>query len=492
MIADSSRIMNIKQMGEEFRNLRIPDLQRDYVWDEIQWEKLWDDLMDVYRSCYERVKDADAVNQHFMGIIVLKKADDNTYDVIDGQQRLTTLTVVSDVISDVASGSGPSEKKNGSVEKAHCGIGVEIAGLKLDNSKDVREMDSWEEKDPYVRAYNFFAGLYASVHQKVNPVKLLDVFKRRLFFAVTYEENGVNENDLFEQINAYGKPLVFADLLLNYLIELGGTSGSGKKLTSAEIRGRWNKMLDQIYNEELPPEEPDEDYDEEDDEGGEEGSEEESFREMQDDLETDPSEEKGQKDRFNEPGVYRPLKLKKFLNMLNGLTIPSVKGMRESVDDFERAMERIKRSFPNSDPRPAKDAGYILDELEKWLSCYILYLQPNRASNQGFARHLYYLKCIGSTKNLPAIIRSLYRRRYCESAERFRDKDCEDLFRSMVAAYLLKKIYVERDNNKELNKKLKFADHIYASLPERKRHKAKQRRGSEGRPEIFSCLLRIG
>ena len=77
------------------RQYTVPLFQRPYVWDQLtQWEPLWEDV--------QRLADAARVGSnpqpHFLGSVVLEKASQSAYperrDVIDGQQRLTTLQVL--------------------------------------------------------------------------------------------------------------------------------------------------------------------------------------------------------------------------------------------------------------------------------------------------------------------------------------------------------------------------------------------------------------
>lgn len=72
---------------------QIPAYQRDYNWDTEQWEQLWSDLSDYKRN------DAD---EHFLGPLIVTPAEEggDTFEVIDGQQRLTTLQIVIAIIRD--------------------------------------------------------------------------------------------------------------------------------------------------------------------------------------------------------------------------------------------------------------------------------------------------------------------------------------------------------------------------------------------------------
>lgn len=66
--------------------LEIPYFQRSYVWKENNWEELFDNLIDENQS-------------HFLGSIILKRINTRSgeterFSVIDGQQRLTTLSIL--------------------------------------------------------------------------------------------------------------------------------------------------------------------------------------------------------------------------------------------------------------------------------------------------------------------------------------------------------------------------------------------------------------
>ncbi|MDM8525491.1 DUF262 domain-containing HNH endonuclease family protein [Desulfococcaceae bacterium HSG8] len=61
----------------------IPRFQRDYAWDQEQWEDLWVDIESLDKEGY-----------HYMGYIVLQKKGQYDFEVIDGQQRLITMSFI--------------------------------------------------------------------------------------------------------------------------------------------------------------------------------------------------------------------------------------------------------------------------------------------------------------------------------------------------------------------------------------------------------------
>lgn len=64
----------------------IPSYQRPYVWQEDNVNELLDDLFYAFKNKEK--------NEYFLGSLVLKKRNDKEYEVLDGQQRLTTFTIL--------------------------------------------------------------------------------------------------------------------------------------------------------------------------------------------------------------------------------------------------------------------------------------------------------------------------------------------------------------------------------------------------------------
>src|SRR2546423_2204400 len=86
----------ILEIFEKKLRLEVPLFQRQYVWSqEHQWEPLWEDISRKFSEYLEGRKDAPV---HFLGAMVLdQKQTPTTHverrQVIDGQQRLTTLQI---------------------------------------------------------------------------------------------------------------------------------------------------------------------------------------------------------------------------------------------------------------------------------------------------------------------------------------------------------------------------------------------------------------
>jgi hypothetical protein len=89
-----SETNDVQQIFQDRRQYRVPFYQRAYVWSkEEQWEPLWNDI----REKAEARMNGQPPAPHFLGAIVLEPQERRglrgveTYHIIDGQQRLTTL-----------------------------------------------------------------------------------------------------------------------------------------------------------------------------------------------------------------------------------------------------------------------------------------------------------------------------------------------------------------------------------------------------------------
>jgi len=81
----------IKVFGDADSYYQIPDYQRPFSWTGEQIEQLWDDVFSAMQSNDE---------SYFLGPMILIKTKKDYFEVVDGQQRLTTLTILFCVLRD--------------------------------------------------------------------------------------------------------------------------------------------------------------------------------------------------------------------------------------------------------------------------------------------------------------------------------------------------------------------------------------------------------
>ena len=105
-----ARITTLRELFQKDVRYLVPPFQRPYVWNqEEQWEPLWEDVRNTAERYLEALAAADGQSAtaeagtrvHFLGAVVAQQrltsaAEIEARDVIDGQQRLTTLQLLID------------------------------------------------------------------------------------------------------------------------------------------------------------------------------------------------------------------------------------------------------------------------------------------------------------------------------------------------------------------------------------------------------------
>jgi uncharacterized protein with ParB-like and HNH nuclease domain len=129
---------------------RIPDYQRPYAWTPEQARELIDDLLGFIEVNPGPVS---GMPTYFLGSIVLIKADLPSADVVDGQQRLTTLTLLLAAIR-----ANVETKLRGNITRRLYEEGDELTGTADRFRLTLRERDS-EFFQRYVQRDNGFGDL---------------------------------------------------------------------------------------------------------------------------------------------------------------------------------------------------------------------------------------------------------------------------------------------------------------------------------------------
>ena len=101
-----AKARDLNQIFDGTISFQIPLFQRPYVWNkEKNWEPLWEDIQGLldYELLYGRHR------KHFLGAVVLEQLKNvagsiETHQVIDGQQRFTTLQLIMLAARDLAKG----------------------------------------------------------------------------------------------------------------------------------------------------------------------------------------------------------------------------------------------------------------------------------------------------------------------------------------------------------------------------------------------------
>ena len=80
-------------LSDKKADFLIPDYQRPYAWDDEQCRTLWDDIF-TFSFPNNNSDEFNEDDEYFLGSIVTFKNESGKLEVIDGQQRLTTLMLI--------------------------------------------------------------------------------------------------------------------------------------------------------------------------------------------------------------------------------------------------------------------------------------------------------------------------------------------------------------------------------------------------------------
>ena len=198
---DEEVCLTMCSLGKLFGNkLVIPDYQRNYCWEDKQVKALWDSLKEIPRD-----------GLYHLGTIILQKDESGNYAVIDGQQRLVTLTLIVRELN--YKGSMPLLTQK----------------FLSENSRKHVANSRWLIKNLASRAYDE-ALCSRIINQLIFTVLILK--ESRLDLAYTF----------FSNENSKGVPLSDYDLLKAHHLRYIFIEKQAEHLAS-----RWNDMIENEY-----------------------------------------------------------------------------------------------------------------------------------------------------------------------------------------------------------------------------------------------------
>ena len=200
-----------KIFSSEF-NYNIPSYQRPYAWTIQETGILFDDLYDFY-------KNEDKEENYFLGSVVLIKQDDDPKsDVIDGQQRLTTLTILFAIIAHSLSDSDDRDEfKNYINEK-----GIKSQVIKPKPRLRIRERDNGFFKD-YVQELKIdeLTSLNPEsqdTEAKANIIRNAQILQQSCYIVVVSTPSQQSAFRIFSVMNSRGMNLLATDIIKSDVI----------------------------------------------------------------------------------------------------------------------------------------------------------------------------------------------------------------------------------------------------------------------------------
>lgn len=237
--------------------LSVPKYQRGYSWDEENFTDLWEDIT-------ERILESD--ESHFFGPLILSSQANGGYEIVDGQQRITTFTILIRAMYDLCSDSNGIRNQmykkiissNGKDYKLTLGnVDEDFFEEYIKRKEPIRNRKGKITSHKKIRkAYEFFrsqltsyADNYPSLDDLINDI--YDRLETKAVFLLLSVETDVDAYIIFESINAKRVDLTPAELIKNYVFSVAASESAA---TLRSVENAWKEMNDNFAEFELSPE----------------------------------------------------------------------------------------------------------------------------------------------------------------------------------------------------------------------------------------------
>ena len=243
------------------KTYRIPSFQRDYSWERKHLDELWQDIEEMQ---YEKI-------QHFMGYLVFQTSDNKEFQIIDGQQRLTTISLL--ILAALYHFGQKIEKEEDSKENkqrlefyrdSYMGVLDTVTldilpklTLNRHNEQHYKSMIDYRDipnqrnltqtNRKLNKAFEFFK---KKLEDEANSGERLARFVNMvcdglLFTAITVQDD-LNAYLVFETLNARGVHLGAPDLFKNYLLSTMAQDSKFSEQHFESFSITWDEILSQL------------------------------------------------------------------------------------------------------------------------------------------------------------------------------------------------------------------------------------------------------
>ena len=201
----------------------LPRFQRPYAWEQNEWQALWDDLLEVH--------EAGQQSRHFLGAIVVVEEENrghvSTYTLIDGQQRLLTLSLLLHALAQETNEKTLRARITDYLTNQYEKGSLRYKVLPTDHYGD---REAWlaliagrkakaHSSSRVLEAHRFFCRAISqgAARRGIVASELFNTLIMRLQVVFINLRREERPHQIFESLNARGRPLEQADLVRNYL-----------------------------------------------------------------------------------------------------------------------------------------------------------------------------------------------------------------------------------------------------------------------------------
>lgn len=249
----------LQDVLEGTKQYLVPLYQRPYQWGKDQLSQLWEDIVELTDDRRDGTRDT-----HFIGSLVLAPPPAsvaggvNTFLVVDGQQRLTTLTIllaaIRDYVSDLDSEDVAAEEiQNRFLVNQYKRGNRHIKLVPTQKDRDafngiIRRLPGSGGTDKIGEAYRYFRVQLEKFDDPDDPddiQEILDAVTEGLALVSISTHPDDNVHRIFQSLNNTGLRLTQGDLLRNYIFMRLPDSGE------EAYASYWKPLQDRLGNEKI-------------------------------------------------------------------------------------------------------------------------------------------------------------------------------------------------------------------------------------------------
>ncbi|MGX2972796.1 DUF262 domain-containing protein [Helicobacter sp. T3_23-1059] len=246
---EPEKIYIAKLLSEDGQKFVIPEYQRPYRWGKDECETLWNDILGVFG-------DGSDIEEYFLGSIVTYKNNNGELEIIDGQQRITTLTLLYRAFYEALKNEEEFEKGDYPRDFGKCIWDYERdKGLLFNkchlssqvvtdtDEKILRQLLSEnckvdDKHSNYAKNYDFFFDKLQNF-KKLSWKKFCDMFLgKKLFVLLVVCDSQESAMTIFNTLNSRGLPLSNADILKGYIYK--------KSESKNEFANTWKEIESKV------------------------------------------------------------------------------------------------------------------------------------------------------------------------------------------------------------------------------------------------------
>ncbi len=214
----------LRELLSNGKRYYVPKFQRDYSWNLENWEILWEDISAIINN---------EEDYHYMGYLVIQEGKERRYKIIDGQQRITTFSLlILAAIKRLGEIGGEEERqsilkrefigsKNATTLEVQNKLELNINnGFHYKRVTDGIELPKRGEKATVIsmgKAMEYFLNVLQKYTKGKDVSKIIYSISDRLLFTTIYISDELNAYKIFETLNARGIKLSSSDLVKNYI-----------------------------------------------------------------------------------------------------------------------------------------------------------------------------------------------------------------------------------------------------------------------------------